>query len=125
MFHIPDYELGQRIYEGKKSRIYRGGGIKDNTPVLLKFLYAEYPDINDVARLKKEYELNRRIQSNNVVKIYCIENYKKSPVLIFEDFKGESLQTILDTFKKLNLMDFFKIAIKLFLVLKMILVILE
>ena len=113
MIHIPCYNVGQKIYEGKKTIIYSGIRLNDGIPVLLKLLYAEYPNLYDVAKLKKEYELNQRIHSNNVVKIYSIENYEKTPVLILEDFEGESLQKILNTSKKFNLIDFLKIAINL------------
>jgi len=113
MVHIPCYNVVQKIYEGKKTIIYSGVRLNDGIPVLLKLLYAEYPNLYDVARLKKEYELNQRIHSNNVVKIYSIEHYEKTPVLILEDFGGESLQKILNISKKFNLIDFFKIAIKL------------
>ena len=113
MFHIPCYNVITKIYEGKKTTIYSGIRINDGIPVLLKLLYAEYPDLYDVARLKKEYELNQKIHSNNVVKIYSIENYEKTPVLILEDFGGKSLQEILNICEKFNLMDFLKIAINL------------
>jgi histidine kinase len=113
MIHIPSYNVGQKIYEGKKTIIYSGIRLSDGIPVLLKLLYAEYPNLYDVEKLKNEYKLRQKIHSNNVVKIYSIENYEKTPVLILEDFGGESLYKILNTFKKFNLMNFLEIAIKL------------
>lgn len=113
MIHIPCYNVEKKIYEGKKTVIYSGIRLSDGIPVLLKLLYAEYPNLYDVEKLKAEYKLSKKIHSNNVVKIYSIENYEKTPVLILEDFGGESLHKILNTFKKFNLMDFLEIAIKL------------
>lgn len=113
MLHIPGYTVRQKIYEGKKTMIYSGIRLNDSIPVLLKLLYAEYPSLYDVARLKKEYELNQKINSNNVVKIYGMENYEKTPVLILENFGGESLHKILNTTKKFNLTNFLDIALKL------------
>lgn len=113
MIHIPCYNVEKKIYEGKKTIIYSGIRLSDGIPVLLKLLYAEYPNLYDVEKLKAEYKLSKKIHSNNVVKIYSIENYEKTPVLILEDFGGESLHKILNTFKKFNLMDFLEIAIKL------------
>ncbi len=113
MLHIPGYSVKQKIYEGKKIIIYSGIRLNDNIPILLKLLHSEYPSLYDVARLKKEYELNQKINSDNVLKIYSIETYEKTPVLISENFGGEFLQKILNTTIKFNLKVFLDIAIKL------------
>jgi len=84
MIHIPGYNVGQKIYKGNKTLIYSGIRVNDGIPVLLKLLYSEYPDLYDISLLKNEYQLNQIINSNNVVKIYSIENYEKTPVLILE-----------------------------------------
>lgn len=113
MFHIPGYNVGQKIYEGKKIVIYNGLRLNDGAPVFLKLLHTKYPDLSDVAKLKNEYELNKKIHSNHVIKIYSMENYEKTPILILEDFGGETLHKILNRHRKFNLMDFVSIAIEL------------
>lgn len=113
MINIPGYNLGEKVYEGNKITIYSGIRLNDGMPVLLKLLCAEYPNLYDVIKLKNEYELNQKIHSNNILKVYAMESYEKTPVLILEHFHGQSLSGILNEFKKFSLMDFLIIAIKL------------
>jgi diguanylate cyclase (GGDEF)-like protein len=113
MVNIPGYQIGSKIYEGSKTIIYNGIRLKDGVSVLLKFLYTEYPDLNDLDKLKKQYMINQRIHSNNIIKIYSIEYYEKAPILILEYFEGDSLNNILKASKKLKLMDFLEIAIEI------------
>ena len=113
MFRVPGYEVWQKIYEGQKIVIYNGIRLNDGVPVFLNFLISEYPDLSDVTKLKNEYELNQKIHSDNVIEVYNMENYEKTPVLILEDFGGETLFEILDKNKKFSLMDFLDIAIQL------------
>ena len=113
MVNIPGYQVISKICEGNKTIIYSGIRLNDGISVLLKFLYTEYPDLNDIAKLRKEYEINQQIHSKNVVKIYNMEYYEKTPVLILEYFQGESLNKILNASKKFNIMDFLKIAIEI------------
>ncbi|NMM61768.1 diguanylate cyclase [Clostridium sp. P21] len=113
MINIAGYELEKKIYEGNKTIIYSGIRLNDGMPVLLKFLCAEYPNLCDVIKLKNEYELNEKIHSDNIIKIYSMENYEKIPSLVLENFHGRFLREILNKFKRFNLMNFLMIAIKL------------
>ncbi|AKA67627.1 diguanylate cyclase domain-containing protein [Clostridium scatologenes] len=113
MINIAGYELDKKVYEGNKTIIYSGIRVNDTMPVLLKFLCVEYPNLCDVMNLKKEYELSKKIHSNNIIKIYNMESYEKTPVLVLENFHGRFLREILSEFKRFNLMDFLMIAIKL------------
>lgn len=113
MVNIPGYKIGSKIYEGNKTIIYNGIRLNDDVSVLLKFLYADYPDLNDIDKLKKQYMLNQQIHSNNIIKIYNIEYYEKTPILILEYFGGESLNNFFNASNKINLMDFLDIAIEI------------
>ncbi|WPC43820.1 diguanylate cyclase domain-containing protein [Clostridium sp. JS66] len=113
MINIAGYELDKKVYEGNKTIIYSGIRLNDGMPVLLKFLCEEYPNLCDVIKLKNEYELNGKICSDNVVKIYNMESYEKTPVLVLENFHGRFLREILNKSKRFNLMDFLMITIKL------------
>lgn len=113
MVNIPGYNLGEKVYEGNRTIIYSGIRLNDGMPVLLKLLCAEYPNLYDVIKLKNEYEINEKIHSDNIVKIYAMENYEKTPVLILENFDGKPFRETLNKFKKFSLVDFLTIAIKL------------
>lgn len=113
MIHIAGYNIEKQVYEGKKSILYRGSKISDGTPVLFKLLYDPYPTPSDIARLKHEYEINQKISSNFIVKIYSMENFEKTPVLIMEDFNGHSLQSLLKIQQRFKILDFLQIALNL------------
>ncbi|WP_411683186.1 diguanylate cyclase domain-containing protein [Clostridium thailandense] len=113
MINIPGYNLSEKVYEGNKTIICSGIRLNDGMPVLLKLLCSEYPNLCDVIKLKNEYELNQKIHSNNIVKVYDLENYKKTPVLILENFHGRFFREISNKLKKFNLMEFLIIAINL------------
>ena len=113
MIHISGYNIEEKVYEGKKTILYRGQRLSDKTPVLFKLLYESYPAPSDIARLQHEYEINKKITSPYIVTIYDMEHFEKTPVLIMEDFNGQSLQSLLHKQQKCNLLDFLKIALKL------------
>lgn len=113
MIHISGYNIEKQIYEGKRILFYRGSRISDGTPVLFKLLCEAYPAPSDIARLKHEYEMNQKLTSPYIVKIHSIEYFEKTPVLIMEDFDGQSLQSLLTLQEKFNLVDFLQIALQL------------
>ncbi len=43
MFNIKGFQLSEKVYESKRSVIYRGLPESDNLPVIVKFLRAKYP----------------------------------------------------------------------------------
>jgi len=113
MIHISGYNIAEKFHEGKKVILYKGTRISDGKKVLLKFLGEEYPDLSDIARLKHEYEVSQKINSTLVVQIYALEQFERTPVLVLEDFGGESLQNIIKGHKKLTLMNFLQLSIQL------------
>jgi len=113
MIDISGYHVAEKVYEGKKVILYRGSKIPDETPVLFKLLYEAYPAPCDIARLEHEYEINQKVTSNYIVKIHSMENFEKTPVLVMEDFGGQSLQRMLESQQKLSVLTFLQIALKL------------
>jgi hypothetical protein len=43
MFTLKGFHLSEKLYESKKSVVYRGVRESDKLPVVVKFLRAEYP----------------------------------------------------------------------------------
>jgi len=113
MIKVSGYEVKEKVYEGKINVLYRGIKLEDQTSVLFKFIASNYPDLSDISILHHEYEVNQMINSTNIVKIYSIEEYDKTPILILEDFFGESLASRLNSVKKIQLLEFLSTGIKL------------
>jgi predicted ATPase/tRNA A-37 threonylcarbamoyl transferase component Bud32 len=79
-------------------------------PVILKVLNDNYPSPERVARFRQEFEIIQRLDLDGVVKAHGLEMSDHSPVIILEDFGGESLNQYVGN-KPLVLGDFFPLAI--------------
>lgn len=58
-----------------------------------------------------EYDILRNLKAEGVIKAYALETYRQSPILVLEDFGGESLQTWLAE-RRFNLEEFLTLAIQ-------------
>lgn len=95
MSQLSNYILNERIYKSEKTVVHRGIRIKDKCDVLIKQLNEEHPNLTHIFRMKHEFEVNQIINSNLIVKIYEIDQNNNLPILIIEDFGGESLHELL------------------------------
>jgi len=85
---IPNYELINKIYESANSIVSRGRRNEDNQPVILKVLKKDSP--TNLAHYQQEYEITHSLNLTGVIKTYGLEKHENTPVIIFEDFGGES-----------------------------------
>jgi len=114
MLNIPGYQLSEVINSGINTLIYRGIRERDRQPIIVKTLKAESPAIEQLARLKHEYQIAAHLQAEGIVKVYSLESTQNSLALILEDFGGKSLREILSSLKSpLELQSFLPIAIQL------------
>ena len=112
MLTLPGYQILTQIYESGNTLVYRGIREQDSQPVILKLHKEDYPTPSELARYKQEYEITRNLNLNGVVRAYSLERYQNTLVIIFEDFGGESLTTLMNV-RKFTLSEFLNIAIKI------------
>jgi predicted ATPase/GAF domain-containing protein/tRNA A-37 threonylcarbamoyl transferase component Bud32 len=112
MAEIKGYKILEIIRQGRKTVIYRGESERDKKPIIIKALQAEYPSLRELAQLKHEYKLLKKLNLPGVSQPIAIEKYNHGLALILEDFGGESLQQLLDT-SRISLVDCLKIAISI------------
>jgi hypothetical protein len=55
-------------------------------------LKQDYPTPAELSRYRQEYEITHDLDLAGVIKVYCIEKYQNTLVIILEDFGGESLK---------------------------------
>jgi PAS domain S-box-containing protein len=83
------------LEESSSSTVFRGRSMEGES-VILKLLSQEYPSIEALARYRLEYEIIKELQDvEGVVKVKALENYQNTLVIIFEDFGGTSLRSLL------------------------------
>ncbi|WP_420840310.1 trifunctional serine/threonine-protein kinase/ATP-binding protein/sensor histidine kinase [Argonema galeatum] len=112
MLTLLGYKITQEIHEGINTLIYRGIRERDEQPVIIKILKAQYPTLEHITRLKHEYKITQNLSLEGVVKVYNLEDHQNRLALILEDFGGESLTKILSS-QKPNLTTFLRIAIQI------------
>jgi predicted ATPase/signal transduction histidine kinase/tRNA A-37 threonylcarbamoyl transferase component Bud32 len=110
MSSIPGYCSLCQIYESANSLVYRGLREQDGEAVILKVLKEDYPTLEELRRYKQEYEITRNLDCNGVIKVYGLEPYQRSLVIILEDFGALSLKLLMQE-RSLSLTEFLRIAI--------------
>jgi serine/threonine protein kinase len=88
------YRIRTKISETENSIIFEA---EDTTgaSVTCKLLKNDSPTPGEIARLKREYELIRRIDCAGVLNSYDIGELKGQPAIILEHFKGTTLKAII------------------------------
>ncbi|MBD2007172.1 MULTISPECIES: AAA family ATPase [Cyanophyceae] len=112
MLKIPGYKIIEVLHEGTKSLVYRAFRQVDRQKVVIKILNQEYPDLNDIAKFKHQYEIVKNLDLSGIVKPYKLKNHNNTCVLVLEDFGGESLEKAINS-SKMNLLELLKIAIQI------------
>lgn len=95
MIIVPGIAVTAQIYEGTNCLIYRGLREQDSVPVILKVLKSDYLDNSERLQYQQEYEILQNLDIEGVIKVYGLETYEKSLVLIFEDVGGDSLAQLI------------------------------
>lgn len=118
MMKLSGYQIWEQIYESANSEVYRGMGLQDNQPVILKVLKQDYPSQVELTRYKQEYEITQNLHLDGVIKAYSLKPYQKTLVIILEDFGGESLRGIISksntgSYTILSIDKFLAIAIQI------------
>ncbi len=112
MLYIPGYQAISEIYQGIHTLIYKAIRESDLQPVILKQVRSEYPSIEQVTRLRQEYQITKNLNINGIVKAIDLKEFGNKFVLVLEYFNGMPLQNII-TLHPLKIQDFLEIGIQL------------
>ncbi|MGB0384691.1 MAG: ATP-binding protein, partial [Ardenticatenaceae bacterium] len=97
MIALDGYRITQKLHETSRTMVYRGCEMVLQKPVILKYLNKEYPTPREIARFKREYEILSDLNIGGVTRVYGLEAYQKSLVLVMEDFGAVSLAEFMRT----------------------------
>ncbi|MBD2296222.1 AAA family ATPase [Anabaena sphaerica FACHB-251] len=107
---IPGYRITEVIHVSTRTTVYRGEEKKTQTPVIIKTLNAQYPQLRELISLKHQFTITQQIAHPNIITCYSLELYGNSYALILEDIGGISLHQYAKS-QPLDLDLFFTIAI--------------
>ena len=107
---VPGYFVDALIFDGDPTRIYRAKRESDGLPVMLKTLDEEQIASDAGACLRHEFEIAKRFQAPSVIQVYGLETYRNTPVIVMEDFGGDSLNNLAKE-KRFSLEEILQIAI--------------
>jgi len=86
------YDLQELIHQGTNTAIYRAVSLINRQPAILKVLNTEYPTLEQITRLKHEYQITLYLDCEYTVKVDRLETHPNYLVLVLEDFGGISLK---------------------------------
>src|SRR3972149_11632595 len=96
MITIENYTITGELYKGKRTIVYKGYSLKEDTPVILKTIQGEHFFPEDIARLRHEYEITKDLDIEGIVRPYGLQKYGNGLVMVLEDFGGISLKKIIN-----------------------------
>ncbi|MGK3967600.1 AAA family ATPase [Sorangium sp. So ce118] len=94
MRSIAGYQTTSVLHEGARFVTYRGLRGRDRAPVLLKMAVAEYPSMEDSARLRHEHRMCSVLSLPGVLAAHELEKHHGRLVLVQEDFGGQPLSAL-------------------------------
>lgn len=95
MVKFADYILQEIIQETRNSIIYRGHRENEKQPLIIKLLKTSNPTPSEIARFKQEYDLVRKLDIPDIIKIFDLVKQDDQYAIIEEDFGGISLKNAL------------------------------
>ncbi len=112
MSGIPGYQIKNQLYESSNTIVFRAERIKDLYPVTMKLLKREYPTIVEILRFENEYKILHSLDVEGVIKVISLEKFSQKRAIIFEDFSGEPIKSIISR-RSFSIGEFLHIAIQL------------
>ncbi|MBD2434468.1 hypothetical protein CEN44_10810 [Fischerella muscicola CCMEE 5323] len=109
---IPGYCLGEQLYYGSRTVVYRALREADQQPVVIKLLIRGYPTFNDLLQFRNQYAIAKILEIPGIVRFNSMEPYRNRYALMMEDFGGISLRQYAQN-QTLPLIEVLNIAVQL------------
>ena len=91
MFTLKGFYLSEKVYDSKRSLIYRAVRESDKLPVVVKSLKAKRPTREELDLFEYEYRIVKELDRPGVIKTLSLENVGNSKAIVMEDFGALSL----------------------------------
>ncbi|NJO93710.1 MAG: protein kinase, partial [Hydrococcus sp. RM1_1_31] len=88
---LPHYRIVEQLYDGSRTRVYRGIAEANSKPVIIKVLHNPHPSFNELVQFRNQYAIARHLQHPHIVQPLALERYGNSYALIMPDDGAISL----------------------------------
>ncbi|MCP4686724.1 MAG: serine/threonine-protein kinase PknK, partial [Desulfobacterales bacterium] len=112
MIRIKGFDVGDELYRGVRSLVFRGARKSDNLPVVIKTHAAEFPTHAEIRRYEHEFEIGRSIRDDHVIRYLDLTPCNNGKAIIEETLGRINLKQYFQT-SGLGLEQFLSIAIQL------------
>ncbi|MGD1805962.1 trifunctional serine/threonine-protein kinase/ATP-binding protein/sensor histidine kinase [Dapis sp. BLCC M126] len=85
MLNLPDYYLGENLYQGTRTLVYSGQRTCDKKAVIIKVLRNPHPNFNELVQFRNQYIITRHLEHPAIVKPLALERYGNSYALVMPD----------------------------------------
>jgi len=109
MSTIHGYQIREKLFESSRTSVYRADTNPDGRSVILKILKEAHISPEQLAKYRQEYEIVRSLDHEGVIKAYSYEIFQRTPVIVFEDYRGQRLDQRLQV-APLAMADFLPMA---------------
>ncbi|MDJ1182468.1 trifunctional serine/threonine-protein kinase/ATP-binding protein/sensor histidine kinase [Roseofilum casamattae] len=92
---LASYQIGENIYEGTRTLVYRGIRRSDSQKVVIKFLRNSYPSFSELVQFRNQYAIAKNLDSAGILQPLSLERYGNGYALVMEDLGAISLDKIL------------------------------
>jgi predicted ATPase/class 3 adenylate cyclase len=111
MLFVEGFKFRQRIYESAGSLVLRAFRESDTLPVVIKLLKSDYPTTSELTHYRQEFEITQSLSHPGIIRTYELRRHNKSLVIVFEDFGGMSIESLLRD-RPMSLDEFFDSAMQ-------------
>ncbi|MEM1172485.1 MAG: AAA family ATPase, partial [Cyanobacteria bacterium P01_H01_bin.35] len=112
MLNLPNYNLGENLYQGTRTLVYRGQRIWDNKPVIIKVLRNPHPSFNELVQFRNQYIITHHLEHPAIVQPLALERSNNGYALVMPDSGAIALSDYWQNSKQ-SLKNFLNIAIQL------------
>ena len=111
MIEIPGFKIQEKIYNGSNVLVYRAVRESDKLSCILKIKILENSSLQEIQKIKNEYENLQDLEFEGVIKAHDFFRYSGFDVLVLEDFGGSDLSIF--QYPSLDVKEYIVIAQKI------------
>ncbi|NDY55785.1 diguanylate cyclase [Desulfovibrio sulfodismutans] len=91
MISLIGFQIGELLYQGPNSQVYRARRERDGLPVVLKIPASPDISIRENLRFQHEYDLLASLNLSRVIKVHDLLQYRSSFAIVEEDYGARDL----------------------------------